>query len=171
MNTPRALLIPALLTLAACGGGGGDATPSLPAAPVVQIWTGTATAGELPSPGRSTRSATMRPSPAHQTPYPARGTECVQGVWTQTVTRPGEIRLQARAESFAVQPNGGPRTVFATATAAGTIEIPFRFCSNFEDRFGGTKSATLSINVQGLTGNILAEWTASARWTVEGSRL
>lgn len=170
MSTARALLIaPALALLAACGGGGDDPAPA--PAPVL-IWEAQATAADPATGGRSSRSAVMRPSPAHFIPYPARGRECVDGVWTQTVTGPGELRLQARAESFAVQANGQPVTVFATATAAGVVEIPFRLCGTFDLPVAAGSSAALSVTVQAWSGSdIVGQWSARARWTAEGTRI
>ena len=161
MNTPRALLIPALLTLAACGGGGGgDDAP----APVL-LWQGSSTSSGTGA-GLSTLLVRMEPSPASVLASPATGEECVQGELQQTVTGPGEVSVRIEQFGFAVQTGAIRRT--QRADAAGVLTFPFRLCAP-ADAPAGVRQASLQLSIQPQNGRTLGAYTARATWTLIGT--
>lgn len=163
MNTPRALLISVLATLAACGGGGADDPP-----PQVLFETSGVEAGGDPT-ASARRSVLMRASPSPSVDRAASGEQCVDGTWRQTATGPGDIWLSVDTSNFAVQPGGAPVVIRRTAAAAGVVEFPFRLCNAWSSAGSANMSAQLSLSAQSQGSPNLGAFTAQVRWSIVGT--
>lgn len=163
MNTPRALLIPAVLALlTACGGGGGEEAP----APAV-LWEATAQSsavGPPPTPERWLIS--LAPAAPMTLSRPAFGEECVTGVWRQTVTRAGPLRLRIETFNFAVS---SPLNIDQTADGPGVVEFPFRLCRPSDLPFASTRDLSLRLSLNQLASANLDGYAVEVRWQFVGN--